>query len=70
MVRSEREDRILVTKSLAALNARSASTYVRGMLETRGVQRPLHPILSIGARASGGPEKGPCIVKKIVLKNL
>ena len=59
MVRSEREDRILVTKSLAALNARSASTYVRGMLETSGVQRP-----------QGGPEAGPCIVKKIVLKNL
>ena len=29
---------------------------------SRGVQRPVHPILSIGARASGGPKKGPCIV--------
>ena len=66
MLRSEREDCILLTKSPAALKARSASTDVGGMLETRGVQRPVHPILSIGARASGGPEKGPCIVKKIV----
>ena len=29
---------------------------------SRGVQKPVHPILSIGARASGGPKKGPCIV--------
>ena len=30
--------------------------------EVRAVQRPVHPIRSIGARASGGPGKGPCIV--------
>ena len=28
----------------------------------RDVQRLVHLILSIGARASGGPEKSPCIV--------
>ena len=27
----------------------------------RGAQRPVHPIRNIGARASGGPGKGPCI---------
>ena len=60
MLRSERRERILVTKSPAALKARSASTDVGGMLETRGVQRPVHPILSIGARASGGgPRRVP-----------
>ena len=32
------------------------------VVQRRGVQRPVHPILSIGARASGGPGKGPCIV--------
>ena len=37
MVRSERDDRILVTKSPAALKARSASTDVGGMVETAGM---------------------------------
>ena len=33
------------------------------VVQRRGVQRPVHPILSIGARASGGPGKGLFIVK-------
>ena len=35
--------------------------------ETPYMQR--HPILGIGARGSGGPGKGPCIVIHFVLKN-
>ena len=36
---------------------------------SRGVQRNIHPIRSIGARASGGPGKGHCIVYIFFFKN-
>ena len=37
--------------------------YNQPLLPARGVQRPVHPILSIGAR------KGPLYSEKIVMKN-
>ena len=47
----------------------SAPSPTPALLLPRGVQRPVHPILSIGARGSGGPGRGPCIVTKFSRKN-
>ena len=44
----------------------SGSLALLYFVQIRAVQRPVHPIQSIGARAPGGPEMGPLLMNKML----